>query len=54
MKEREQPVIQSLNEPAPYLSLSIEEIEERLAAEMLEERIEMGCGLVCNGYCFLP
>ncbi len=54
MNEREHLPIESLNEPAPYLSLSIEELDQRLAAEYLEERLELGCAVECVKYCFLP
>jgi hypothetical protein len=54
MNRQKKPAIRPLNEPISYLSLSIEEMEKRLEAELLEERLEMGCVLVCNGYCFLP
>lgn len=53
MDHQQEPLF-SLNEPAPYLSYSIAELDERLAAEILEERVEMACVLECNVYCFLP
>lgn len=42
--------IHSINEPL-LVDINLDELEARLSIELLEDRLELGCWVQCNGLC---